>query len=523
MPGRAICKWYLGNMIFGTSLVLAVLVGPIRCDSKTVTVFEKVAHLEKLVQANKDTLHRLDGQAQQPRPRRLDEIELATEEMMTDLKTAMSQCWNVLTGALVMFMQAGFALLTAGVCRVKNVQSVLLKNITDVVVGTIGWYTIGFMFAYGDVDKYAGNQNAFGVGFASADPITGNQTPQGYGAHWFFQWAFCGAAATIVSGGVMERVQFPAYCLYSLLMSAFIYPAVVGWTWGGGWLAGGEDGHINSVGYMDFAGSGIVHLVGGVGALVGAIVAGPREGRWDNEDDFIPHSTPLLVLGTFFLWFGWYGFNCGSTLTMEDTATGLLASHVAMTTTIGAASGGLVCFGIQYALIRKYDIGAFCNGILVGLVSITAPCATVETGSAVAIGAIGAVLYTITSNGLKKIKIDDPMDAFAVHGVGGAWGVLAAALFDYGKGFDHVNGWSYWSCMTDETTGNCREGIWGQLLAANLAQILAVTIWTAVTSTIIFVPLKLLGFLRSDVNLQASGADAKKHSPSKGYSIPAIK
>merc|ERR1719454_2411095 len=191
--------------------------------------------------------------------------------------------------------------------------------------------------------------------------------------------------------------------------------------------------HLNEVGFTDFAGSGIVHLTGGMGALMGAIVVGPRKGRFDqgtSEDAFNPHSLPLVVLGTFILWFGWYGFNCGSTLGMSSTSTGALAAQVAMNTTLAAATGGISVFLIRYAIMKKYDVGGLCNGILAGLVSITAGCGNVESGSAVAIGLIGAFVYQGASMLLVKLKIDDPVDASPVHGACGIWGVLAAGLFD---------------------------------------------------------------------------------------------
>merc|ERR1719282_1195394 len=197
-------------------------------------------------------------------------------------------------------------------------------------------------------------------------------------------------------------------------------------------------------------------MTGGVGALVGAICSGPRNERWTNPDDFVPHSLPLVVLGTFILWFGWYGFNCGSTLGM-DQATGELAAHVAMNTTIAAATAGIVVFFLRFAIYRYYDVGGLCNGILAGLVSITAPCGNVEAGSALVIGLIGAFVYQGSSMLLQKLKIDDPVDAVPVHGFCGIWGVLAAALFDWGKGFDHFHGWSGFSC-THGDNGDCADG-----------------------------------------------------------------
>jgi len=399
----------------------------------------------------------------------------------------------------------------------------LMKNLVDVCAGTICWWAVGWTFAYGiadgDNDAFANSNQAFGTGFTSADK-DGIFTPSATMLAWFFQWAFCSAAATIVSGGVAERVQFPGYLIFTIVMTSWIYPVVVHWTWGYGWLVGGMDYSINSVGYMDFAGSGIVHMCGGVGALVGATVVGPRTGRFDGVESFDPHSLPLIVLGTFILWFGWYGFNCGSTLGMSSGSTGALAAQVAMNTTIAAATCGLSLLVLRFAIFRKYDIGGMCNGILAGLVSITAPCGNVECGSALLIGLIGAFVYQGASSLLRRLQIDDPIDAFAVHGACGAWGVLAAAIFDWGTGTDYFNGWSGWECVGG--AGACQSGAWGEAMVANIVEVIAIAAWTAFFSALIFVPLRIFGLLRADDDTQAKGMDTVKHSPSKAYAMQGI-
>mmetsp|Transcript_90657 Transcript_90657/g.194408 ORF Transcript_90657/g.194408 Transcript_90657/m.194408 type:complete len:565 (+) Transcript_90657:73-1767(+) len=453
--------------------------------------------------------------------------------------TALTHQWIILCGALVMFMQAGFAMVECGACRAKNVQNILLKNITDVCVGTLGWWAFGFCFAYGGDTHDSGDKEgqlkqggfigagyAFGNGMLTTDE-EGKQEPSGQMLSWFFQWAFCSAASTIVSGGVAERANFAGYSLYSFAMTAFIYPVVVAWGWGYGWLT-----FMNDVGISDFAGSGIVHMTGGVGALVGAIIAGPRKGRFDpiqgNYDPFAPHSVPLIVLGTFILWFGWYGFNCGSTLAMTGIEDGMRAAQVAMNTTLAAACGGLVTFGVQYYVQHRYDVPSFCNGILGGLVSITAGCNNVECGSACLIGMFGGLFVALASAILKKCKVDDPIDAFAVHGCCGAWGVMAAFIFDMGKGLYQVNGaGGGFRCIMAEAgpTGGgtgCRGQNYpiGQLqFLANLTEVLVILLWVGGLSAMIFAPLKMMNLLRVDDETQDAGLDQRKHSPSKAYYI----
>jgi len=437
---------------------------------------------------------------------------------------AMTHLWLLLNGFLVMFMQAGFAMLEAGTCRRKFVQNILLKNLTDVCIGTLGWWSFGWSFALsGGIaeNKFIGSTQFLGHHFAVSYG-DGQIEPTSTTAMWFFQWCFASAAATIVSGGVAERVKFPGYCLYSFLLTSFIYPIVVAWTWGGGFLA-----QTGNVGYMDFAGSGIVHMTGGVGALVGAVIAGPRTDRfktgrmqWEPPfevgDEFAPHSETLVEVGTAILFFGWFGFNMGSILAMNSVELALLAGHIAMTTTISGVVGGLVTYCLYYALFRKQSLGAFCNGVLAGLVSITAGCSTVSNGSAIAIGILGALIYQGSSSLLKFVKIDDPLDAFPIHGACGAWGVVAAALFDWGKGFDYVHGWNGFSCMEAEE-GGCMSGVGWELVGINIAEILCITLWVGVLSALVFLPLKMAGLLVASPDEQARGFDEAKHSPSKAY------
>jgi len=268
-------------------------------------------------------------------------------------------------------------------------------------------------------------------------------------------------ATSIATGGLAERVRLSGAAIASFLLSAFVFPIPVAWLWGRGWLYG--DFSVTRSGAWDFAGSGVIHLSGGVAALVGAVIVRSRTGRFDKADDttnfnqitemdFVPNSHWLAALGTFILWFGWFGFNCGSTLAMTTGLTngieyGFQAAQAAMNTSISAASAGLVVFLVRFFIDKGFRVTALCNGILAGLVSISAACSTVETGSSCLIGAIGSLVYLASSILLKKIQIDDPFDAFPIHGACGAWGVMAAALFDWGMGFDTVSGPCGFWCM----------------------------------------------------------------------------
>jgi len=545
-------------------LAFASAIGQASSGDASETEFrQRVAELRKLLNEDDSRISGLEKAPEMKKNRRLDAkkptIYFNDPEdyswrnngkwraytQLEEFNGAMDHMWLILCGALVMFMQAGFAMVEAGCCRAKNAQAIMLKNFTDVCVGSFGWYIFGWSFAFsGPFDSDGYKENGFiGSEEFAAHTFLGSPPeqhgldhqiePTGKMKNWFFQWAFCATAATIVSGGVAERVNFVGYSIVSFCMTSWIYPVVVAWTWGNGWLA-----NLNDTGYMDFAGSGIVHMAGGIGAFVGALIAGPRKDRFGTAEapqtlqerlytvpnQFLIHSSPLVVLGTFILWFGWYGFNCGSTLAMHTAAQGMMAAQVAMNTTISASVCGLTVFLIRYGLTMrqpgggKYDVGGFCNGILSGLVAITAGCGNVEAGSAFLIAIIAGFLYHGTSMAMKAMRIDDVRDVFAVHGACGLWGVLAAALFDWGQGLDHVHAWAGFNCMGyNAATGTpCTTGLGGQLIAANIAEIFAIGGWVALWCTLLFLILWKVGLLREEQCVPPE-TDVKKSSPPKAY------
>jgi len=408
---------------------------------------------------------------------------VARQLSTADLQNCLSYLWLLVCGALVMFMQAGFAILECGSCRQKNAGTILMKNLMDACLGTICWYLLGYGIAYGGEAPFIGDSKFGNSGFADAGSNDYRD--------WFFQWAFCATTATIVSGAVAERIHFASYVIYAVIMTVVIYPVIVHWTWcSGGWLY--------SRGYSDFAGSGIVHLTGGISALVGAIILGPRTGRFDSKDstEFDPHNMGMVVLGTFILWFGWYGFNCGSTLGFADSATATLAALVAMNTTVSAATGGLTIWSVRLALTRKLDVGGTCNGILAGLVAVCAGVGAVAPWGALIIGMLGGLAHEVASMSLKKLKVDDPLDAFAVHGAAGIVGVLMRPLLDW------------------------TDGVNGEMFGIHCLAIVMIILWSGGISAITFGIMRVLKMLRVDVEEELQGADAKVlaqayHSPPK--------
>ena len=364
------------------------------------------------------------------------------------LNVGVDTLWVLVAAALVFFMQAGFALVEAGLQSAKNVVNILMKNYMDFIIASIAFWAVGFGFMFADGNSILGLGGWF-LGGADSSPLTGDAyagifsslswTGVPLTAKFFFQLVFAGTAATIVSGAIGGRVKFPSYLVFSVVMTALIYPILGHWVWGGGWLA--------QLGFLDFAGSTVVHAVGGFSALGAVLVLGPRIGRYTKgKINAIPgHNMTLAALGVFILWLGWFGFNPGSTMGIVGDP-GLVA-HIFLTTNLAAAAGAIVALAASWSRFGKPDFSMTINGVLAGLVAITAPCAFVSPVAAVIIGAVGGGLVVWGILTLDANKIDDPVGAIAVHGICGMWGTMSLGLFGiaslgasdglfYGGGFD---------------------------------------------------------------------------------------
>jgi Amt family ammonium transporter len=341
---------------------------------------------------------------------------LMAENTDTTLQIAINTIWVLMTAFLVFFMQAGFGMVEAGFIRAKNTSNILTKNFLDFCMASLGFFMFGYAIMYGTGNDFLGLSGWFMFGAKSGSsnvPVF---------AFWLFQVAFCGAAATIVAGGMAERMRFPAYLIYSFIISAFIYPIVGHWIWGGGWLGG--------MGFADFAGSTVVHTVGGTAAFIGTVLLKPRIGKYrkDGSANLIAgHNIPLASLGVFILWFGWFGFNAGSTLAVDPT--GELIARIAMNTNIAAAAGGIGALITVWLKVKKADLSMTMNGALAGLVAVTAPCAYIDPWAAIFIGFIGGIIVVLGVFFLDKIHIDDPVGAVPVHGMCGVWGTLSLGIF----------------------------------------------------------------------------------------------
>mmetsp|Transcript_4361 Transcript_4361/g.5676 ORF Transcript_4361/g.5676 Transcript_4361/m.5676 type:complete len:483 (-) Transcript_4361:653-2101(-) len=419
-------------------------------------------------------------------------------------------------GAMVFGMQCGFAMLCAGSLRSKNAKNIMLQNILDVSAGAIGFFLCGYGFALSDGGSFVGSDPDY---FALSGLTTGSE----YIA-FFFQFAFAASAATIVAGTIAERCKMVAYFCYAFFLTSFVYPVVVHAIWNKeGFLSTDNDNPFRGVGMIDFAGSGVVHMTGGMCALIGAIVLGPRIGRFydtagrplDEPATFAPHSVSLQVLGTFILWFGWYGFNAGSTLSITDDDKQDISALAAVNTTLSGAAAALSAMFLEAILGLKrdgeiqYDLTMTMNGALAGLVGVTGGCAVFEPWAALVVGLVSGVVYCLGSYLLIKLKIDDSVDGVPVHLFAGIWGCIATGLFAeplrtriaYGEAVENF-GWFYsWGRGSGDAN----------LLLAEFVGILFIAGWTIAIMFPFFGLLRYLGLFRMDPMEEIVGMDESRH------------
>ncbi len=387
--------------------------------------------------------------------------------------------WTLVAAALVFFMQAGFAMVETGFTRAKNAINIMMKNLMDFAVGSLGFWAIGFGLMFGVTST-----GWFGTsGFFLSDWVPGGDSDPWVLAFWMFQVVFCATAATIVSGAMAERTKFAAYLVYSLIVSALVYPIFGSWAWGSlykgqGWLEG--------LGFIDFAGSTVVHSVGAWVGLAGAIVLGPRLGKYvgGKPKAILGHNMPLAALGVFILWLGWFGFNPGST-----TAAAKDISWIFVNTNLAAAAGSVLAMITSWLRFGKPDISMSLNGALAGLVAITAPCNNVTPLSAVIIGALAGILVVFSVLFFELLKVDDPVGAISVHGVCGAWGTLAAGLFNI-------------------------EGVSAKIIGVQLLGIGTAFVWAFGTGLIVFKLIDLTIGLRVSEQEEVDGLDLAEHAGS---------
>jgi Amt family ammonium transporter len=418
---------------------------------------------------------------------------MAQEELNPASQFILDNLWLFIAGVLVFFMQAGFALVEAGLTRSKNVANIMMKNLMDMSAGVLAFAIVGYGIAFSGSEQLGG-WFGWGLGIQNS-PIEG-LTPASF---FFFQAAFAATAATIVSGAMAERTKFKSYFVYSFVITALIYPVIVRWTWGGGWLSQLD------FPFSDFAGSTVVHATGGWAAMMGAIVLGPRIGKFgkDGKPRAIPgHNIAFVVIGAFILFIGWFGFNPGSEL-----AADVVVMEVALKTLLAGCAGAVMAMATNWWKDGKPDVSFAANGLLAGLVAITAPCAAVETWASVVIGAVAGVLVVYAVAMFDRLKVDDPVGAVSVHAVCGTWGTLSIALF---ARFDDA-------FLGRENAGLFYGGGLDQLWTQGM-YVIAHFVFVTVTAGLLFWALKKTIGLRVTPEEEMAGLDVEEHgSPGYGH------
>lgn len=405
------------------------------------------------------------------------------EEILSTVQSEVFGVWFLIGAALVFWMQAGFAMVEAGFTRAKNTGNILMKNLMDFCIGTVMFILIGF-------GLFLGEDLVGLIGKPGFDIFTDYANFDW--SNFVFNLVFCATTATIVSGAMAERTRFLSYCVYSAVISAVIYPIEAHWTWGGGWLA--------QIGFHDFAGSNCIHMVGGICALIGAAILGPRIGKFVKDSNgkitkvnaFPGHNLPLGCLGVFILWLGWYGFNGAAATSVEELGS------IFVTTTIAPSIATVVCMIFTWVKYGKPDVSMCLNASLAGLVGITAGCANVDAVGATIIGLVDGILVVIAVEFIdQKLKIDDPVGAVAVHGCNGLWGTVAVGLFDYNNGVFYGGGFHQ--------------------LGVQVLGVVCIAAYTAVAMTIVFTILKHTIGLRVSAEEEIMGLDIAEHDLASAY------
>ncbi len=403
------------------------------------------------------------------------------ESAFTEYAFSLNTVWVLIAAALVFFMQAGFALVEAGFTRSKNTTNIMFKNLMDFVIGTIAFWIVGFGIMFGSKNGFWGGIDLF--------TQHSYRTDMPDMAFLIFQTVFAATAATIVSGAMAERTKFNAYLVYSAAITLIIYPISGHWAWGGGWLSQ------LAVPFHDFAGSSVVHMVGGMIALIGAAVLGPRLGKYDKEGKAkaIPgQSLSMAALGVFILWIGWFGFNPGSQLAAAGEANAKAISLIFVTTNIAAAGGALSTMLYIWLKYKKPTLSMTLNGALAGLVAITAGCDAVSPGGALIIGLLAGILVVLSVEFFDKVaKIDDPVGAISVHGICGAFGTLMVGFFSTSQGLFYGNDAS--------------------LLKSQAIGVVTIAVWALTVATILFLALRYLNGLRVEKRIEEEGLDVYEH------------
>ena len=426
------------------------------------------------------------------------------EELLSTIDGKVFGVWFLIGAALVFWMQAGFAMVETGFTRAKNAGNIIMKNLMDFCIGTVVFILVGFGLLLGE--------NALGgfLGLPTFDIFSDYSSFDW--SSFVFNLVFCATTATIVSGAMAERTKFLSYCVYSAVISAVIYPIEAHWTWGGGWLA--------EMGFHDFAGSNCIHMVGGLCALIGAAILGPRIGKFGRDkhgkvtsvNAFPGHNLPIGALGVFILWLGWYGFNGAAATSVEQLGS------VFVTTTIAPAVATVVCMVFTWVKYKKPDVSMCLNASLAGLVAITAPCDSVDAAGSIVIGGVAGLLVVF---GVwfcdNVIHVDDPVGAVAVHFMNGVWGTIAVGLFSTNT----VPGYSIANANGEELVGLFYGG-GGELLGIQMIGLLATAGWTAVTITLAFLVIKKVIGLRVSEEEEIKGLDSTEHGLPSAYSGFAI-